>query len=535
LASDSTAQQDLRTYARILWRWKFLFVAFLVVIPLGVWLVERGQQKTYQSSTLMQFGNVSVGSAGVSGAPVVSGNLAAVARLVSTTPVGNLAARLLHQPPGSVIGEVSASADPNTGFLTISARDHDPARAAAVANAFATALAKHQANQAAAIIRQDIAALQKQLGATSRSDPGTRLSLTQQISQLQTLQGSNASGATVIQAATPSATPVAPHTRRAVELALVIAVLLGLGAVLLAENADRRLRTPDDIEGLTGWPLLGAIPPSAFSPDHRDDPRTSEAFQMLGGALTYFNVERPLRSVAIVSPQVGAGKTTVAVGLAVATARAGKRAVLIDADLRRPQVSARLGIAEDAGLGAVLTGEQRLEEVIFEYPVDPPDGGRMLVLSAGRTPPNPAALLGSKEMGELLRRLEAEADLVIVDTVASLAVSDSLPLLKAVSGNVVVVRMNRTPGAALRRLQKIIESAHGTVFGAVATGSGAVAPGYGTYPYGYGGRDGRAAGIFGRLRGRTSPAAERAASNGALKVRDEELHPETPARNEVGS
>ena len=130
---------------------------------------------------------------------------------------------------------------------------------------------------------------------------------------------------------------------------MLIAVLLGIGAVLAAENADRRLRTPEDVESLTGWPLLAAIPSNAFSPDHLKDPADEEAFQMLRGALTYFNVEQQLGSVAVISPMVGDGKTTVAVGLALATARAGKRAILVDADLRRPQVCARLGLDRESG------------------------------------------------------------------------------------------------------------------------------------------------------------------------------------------
>ena len=129
----------------------------------------------------------------------------------------------------------------------------------------------------------------------------------------------------------------------------MIALLLGVGAVLVAENADRRLRTPDDLEALTGWPLLAAIPASAFSQGHLEDPAELEAFEMLRAALTYFNVERQLGSVAIVSPMVGDGKTTVAVGLAIAAARAGKRAILVDADLRRPQASTRLGLAATDG------------------------------------------------------------------------------------------------------------------------------------------------------------------------------------------
>ena len=519
VATESTGQQDFRTYLRILWRWKFLFAAFVILIPLGVYVFERSEQKVYESSTLIELQDLSASSLGASGGPVVTGNLDAVARLVTTTPVVNVAASLLHQSP-STLGEVSATADNNTGFLTITARDHDAAHAAAIANAFAAALARHQSDEAGRVIEQQVAALQKQRRATARSNPSLRLSLSQQIVQLQALAGSTNSGARVIQAATPSATPVAPHTRRAVELALVIALLLGVGAVILAENADRRLRTPDDIENLTGWPLLAAIPPTAFSPNHLHDARNEESFQMLGGALTYFNVERPIGSVAIVSSQVGAGKTTVAMGLAVATARAGKRAILVDADMRRPQASTRLGALEGAGLGAVLAGEKQFEDVVREYDLDAPDGGRLLVLGAGPAPPNPAALLGSKRMRDLLRRLEGQADLVIVDTVAALAVSDSLPLLQAVSGSVVVVRMNRTSRASVRRLQKVIDAAQGTVLGTVATGAGAVAPGYGTYPYAYDGHHAEGGGVLGRLRRRTSVPARDAKTNGAAERRD---------------
>jgi capsular exopolysaccharide synthesis family protein len=394
------------------------------------------------------------------------------------------------------LGEVTATADASTGFLAISAQDPNPARAAAVANAFAAALANRQAAQANSQIGLQVKALQKQLAATPRSDAAARVTLAQQIAQLQALKISAISSAQVVQAATPSGTPVSPRTRRAVELALVIALLLGVGAVLVAENADRRLRTPEDLEALTGWPLLTAIPPSAFSQDHLENPADMEAFEMLRAALTYFNVEQQLGSVAIVSPMVGDGKTTVAVGLALAAARAGKRAILVDADLRRPQASSRLGLAATDGLGAVLAGERQLADVMLEYPLDAPDGGRLQVLPAGRPPPNPAALLSSKPMRRIVQQLEGQADLVILDTVAALAVSDSLPLLRAVSGCVVIVRMNRSARAAVRRLQKILGSAQGTVLGAVATGSAPTAAGYAAYPYTENGHRGGTLGLL---------------------------------------
>jgi polysaccharide biosynthesis transport protein len=517
VAQESTGQQDLRTYLGIFWRWKLLFLTFVVLIPLAVYVVERSKPKVYRSTSLVEVQDVSTGLA--SSGTSVPGNLAAVARLATTTPVVDTAARLLHQPPSS-LRDISATADTETGFVTIAARNRDPGRAAAIANALAAALVRRQADQATHLIGQQVTALRKQLAATPRSNPGQRVTLLQQIGQLRALAASSASGGQVVQAATPSATPVEPRIGRAVGLAAVIGLLLGVGAVLVAEKADRRLRTPEDIESLTSWPVLAAIPPSAFSPDHLTDPRALESFQMLRAGLTYFNVERPLGSVAIISPVAGDGKTTVAVGLAVAVARAGKRAILVDADLRNPQVCVRLGLADGgAGLGDVLAGERKPADVMLRYPMDSPDGGRLLVVPAGRPPPNPAALLGSQRMRTLVGQLEGEADLVIYDSVAALAVSDSLPLLQAVSGSVVVLRMNRSSRAPVRRLQTMIASARGTVLGVVATGSRSLAGGYGAY-YAEDGHHGGALGLLHLRRRRSSMPIDARSANGGAAVGD---------------
>ncbi len=126
-------------------------------------------------------------------------------------------------------------------------------------------------------------------------------------------------------------------------------------------------------------------------------------------------------------------------------------------------------------------------------------------------------------MRDLVRQLEKQADLVIVDSVAALAVSDALPLLQEVSGSVVVVRMDRTSRAAVRRLQKMIESAQGTVLGAVATGTGNLARAYGGYVYGY---DGHPSGLRGLLPWSRSAASNHAGStNGAEPAGEEDTQP----------
>lgn len=484
MAADLNGHQDLTTYLRILWRWKLLFLAFVVLIPLGAYLVESGKQKVYESSTLVEPQN------GTSGPlPVTSGNTLAVARLVTTAPIARRAALLLNLPvrdAGQLAGEVSASGDTNTGFITITVQDHNPNRAAAVATAFARALGGYQTRQSIHNINLQIASLVQQLNSTPRSDPGSRQGVSQQIAQLRAERGASGVRAQILEPATPNPSPVAPRPRRAVELALLIAALLGIGAVILAENTDRRLRSPDDLEQLTEWPLLGVIASTAFSPGGDATPRDEEAFNMLRADLTHFNVGRSLKTVAIISPLVGDGKTTVAAGLAVATARAGKRAILVDGDLRRPQVSSRLRVDPGPGLGAVLAGEVPLANAMLDYQVPGYDGVNLRVLPAGRPPSNPTALINSDRMRDVLRALEDQADLVIVDTAAALAVSDAMPIMQAASGVVMIVRMNRSSRAAVRRLRRVVLSARAAVLGVVATGTTMTAAGYTDYYSSYG-------------------------------------------------
>ena len=347
-------------------------------------------------------------------------------------------------------------------------------------------------------------------GATARGP------ILDQIAQLRGLLGAVSSGAQVIQPAEPNTTAVSPHIRRTVELSLVIAILIGIGAMLLAESSDRRLRTPDDLEKLTGWPLLAVIPNSAFLADRPPTPAEDEAFQMLRASMTYFNVEDPPASVAIISPLVEDGKTTVAVGLAVASARAGLRVVLVDADLRRPQVSERLHAEKpEAGLAEVLAGDAELDDVLVDDVLEIPEGGGSLtMMPPGASPPNPSGLLSAPELNTILEELEDRSDLVVIDTAAALAVSDALPLIQSASGVLMVVRMNRSSRAAVRRIKKVVASAHGTVVGVVATGSGAAAAGYGDY---YGRRGRR----WLRLRrGRSNYYARHLATNGASPSRN---------------
>jgi capsular exopolysaccharide synthesis family protein len=272
-----------------------------------------------------------------------------------------------------------------------------------------------------------------------------------------------------------------------------------VGGVAVAEGADRRIRRPEDLEELTGLPLLTVVPREAFSQSDAAIQR-QEAFHMLLSALTYFNVDRPLSTVLVSSASKGDGKSTVASGLAIAAAQAGRDVILLDADLRLPQAARRLGVGNKVistahGLAGVLTSQTSLEEALIEVAVDTPSAmpdvdasslstGRLRLLPAGTvTPPNPSELLASRRMRDVLGEVAELADLVIVDTNPPLEISDSLPLLDAVSGVVVVAKLNSTTRDAITRLQKTIAQTGGNALGAVATG--ATGRLFGSYGYDY--------------------------------------------------
>lgn len=471
---EFTGHRDLRTYLRILWRWKLVFLFFVIAAPAVAYWIEHGKPKTYRSTALVGINQASVNTALISGGGSFStSNVTAIAELVTTSPVAEAAAQLLasHPNPGAIASEVSASGDPVTNFLTISVVDQSPTRAAAIANAFAHAIAFNRRDAAISQINTAIRGIQAQLATLSRHDKATRPGLENQLSQLRAAKTTQGSEAALLQQATPSATPIGPHERRSIELALLIGVLLGLGAVVLAENADRRLRSPGDLEGMTELPTLAAIAPSAFSKKLVTRPEDDEAFNMLRTALTYFNLDRGLKSIVITSAGEKEGKTTIATRLALNVARAGQRVTLVDADLRRARVGPKLGVDASEGLGAVLAGDQHLADVLIPIPLEDAPGGRLTLVPAGDPQENPAALISSDAMMHVLKTLEARSDLVIIDTPAALAVSDPLPLMGLVSGVVLVARMNRSSRETIKRLQRIIVAAHGTLVGVVATGA----------------------------------------------------------------
>ena len=473
------AQPDLRSVLNALWRRRWLFLSIFISIPVVVYVVSTRIVDTYETYSIISTSTPSFDVPGVSG-----GSLSALGSenlIIKSDRVKKAAEDELG---GSIGGSIKAeplttSGGSTTGLLQLTARAGTGKRAAEIANGYAKAIDRVRTGESVNSIDRAIDKLQAQ--EDQANDPATRDEIAR---QLQSLRASRAaakdSTKTVLTAETPKYR-ISPDPSRNTLLAAVVSLLLALAAVVIRERLDRRLHEADELEPLLGTPLLSVIPRAAFPGARPAGRPVREAFRTLAASLVYFNIDRPVTTVMISSPTKGDGKTTVAVHLAVALANDGQDVVLIDADLRHPQVAVRLGVEPELGVTEVITNQGELDDALVEVDVG---DGRLRVLAAGSQPPNPARLLSSRRMGSLLATLSEQVDMVVIDTPPLLAVSDAVPLLERVSGTIIVAKVGTTSRDALQRMRQVIETARGGVLGAVATGTGKSGLyGYGGYYY----------------------------------------------------
>lgn len=290
--------------------------------------------------------------------------------------------------------------------------------------------------------------------------------------------------------------PVSPNTSLIVALGGALGLALGVTYALIRSRIDRRVRSAETLEQI-GVSVVGTIPQFKRLVGHRAVVQTgpvndrdrdayafSEAMRELRTNLNYIDVDNPPRIIVMTSSVPGEGKSSVIANLAVTMAMAGRNVVLIDADLRRPVQSKLFDLMGGAGLTDVLSHSVELEDVLQPYGPIP----NLQVMGAGRIPPNPSELLGSKAMEMLLQELAINA-VVLVDTPPLLPATDAAVLSTVADGVLVAVRAGHTTseevGKALHNLRMVDAHILGAILNQVPTkGSGAAQFGYyGKYYY----------------------------------------------------
>ncbi|MEA5153983.1 polysaccharide biosynthesis tyrosine autokinase [Raineyella sp.] len=294
--------------------------------------------------------------------------------------------------------------------------------------------------------------------------------------------------------------PSSPNWPRNLAAGLGAGLVLGFLIVFLRHSTDSRVRTTADVEQLTGASAMTVIPvtpeldksrtggPGSHSP-------AAEALRQLRTNLRFVDVDHPPRSIVVTSAQPGDGKSTVAANLGRMLAEAGVPTVVIDADLRRATQHRRFGIDGSVGLTQVLAGDVLVDQALQET-----DTPGLLLLPAGRIPPNPSELVGSQRMSDLITSLTA-TQMVIIDTTPMLPVTDAGLLTAAADGALLVMSVGRTQKEQVRHCAKVIAQVDGRLLGSVlnkapkkGVGSVYYGAGYGGYSsdyYGYVSEDGR--------------------------------------------
>ena len=274
-------------------------------------------------------------------------------------------------------------------------------------------------------------------------------------------QGLQTADARLISPATVPLRPAYPKKTLIIGFALVLAAVAGVALVLLLEHLDAGFRSLRQLEVASGVPSIGMVPLVTGRNVRPQDevverPQSvfAEAIRAVRTALLLSNVDRPPKTVLFTSSVPSEGKTSTAMALARASAKAGQRVIIIDCDVRSPAVHTALGVPNLNGVVDVLSGESKLEDVID---IDERSGCHYV--TAGRMAPNPTDLLGSARMRQMLDRLREVYDLVVIDTPPVLAVSDTLVLLRLADKTCFVVRWGKTHReAAVNALRQVIDA-----------------------------------------------------------------------------
>jgi capsular exopolysaccharide synthesis family protein len=273
----------------------------------------------------------------------------------------------------------------------------------------------------------------------------------------------------VVDPADVSRDPVSPRRALNLLIGLLGGAFCGIGIAFFFEYMDNRIKTPEDLESHLGLPSMGLIPKLQ---DQRAlaDPlinngvpaNFAEAFRGLRTNVLFSSAEGETRTVVVTSTGPGEGKTTVACNLAMGMAMAGQRVLIIDADMRRPRVHEVLKLQHEPGLSNLLVGAAKVNEVVRTTNVP-----NFFAMPAGKTPPNPAELLGSKRFAELLTTLRDHFDLVVVDTPPVMAVTDAAVVGYRASGVLFVVAADATSRHAAQTALDQLEHARVRFIGAV--------------------------------------------------------------------
>jgi polysaccharide biosynthesis transport protein len=523
IETDAVTLQD---YLQVVRRRKWMVVQAALLLTLAAVAYSLHQQKRYEASAdvLLSAENLSTTVPGTSLNGLSQDPERTTQTQAHVARVPEVVQGALDQVSGTgltvadFLANSSVSTSPTSDILTFAVTNPDRALAKQLANAYAQSYSTYRQNLYTDSIERAIADVDQRLqrldrtGASLKSGRGAGLgaltaygavysSLVDRQETLQSMQALQPAGASVLRQADGAAL-TQPKTVRNGALGLVVGLVLGLGLAFLREALETRVRTTEEVSArLGGLPLLGRLPrpPKGLQRSEKlvmlEDPASAqaEAFRLLRANLDFMTLDRDARTIMITSALEQEGKSTTVANLAVAFARAGKRVVLVDLDLRQPVLARFFGL-EGPGLTQVALGQVPLEEALTRIVItDPPSPKRRLalrrgadrngnvtrellgqleVLPSGPIPPDPGEFVSSPPLGKILGALRERAEVVLVDAPGALDVGDVVALASRVDGIVVVARSKVLRRRTLAELDRLLTMVRAPALGFVATGEG---------------------------------------------------------------
>lgn len=488
------------------WWWLLLGCALGAAVALAV---SSQMTPLYEASATVMVGAVNRNPAPVTGEINVSQDLAATyGELLKTH---HLQASAMQALGYDGLPEVTVQVQRDTQFVVITVRDPRPQHTVNIVDALIEQLERQLPDsEPLHFAERQLAALQAQIEALQQSAPSddaeraqtenTLAGLRDQYNELYGTYSRNKLSVNTIDVVDPPrlpTRPVSPRTAQNAALAAVLGLMLAAGAAVLAEVLHNVVEEPADVTEALGLPYVASVDLLPEAADGRrerlciDEPHSPhvEAFRFASVVLRYSLPADAQPALLVTSSGSDEGKTTLATCLAIVEAQAGKRVILVDADLRLPDQHRVWGLPNERGLSSLLAGQTDDVDAALQAS----GVANLRVLTSGPHTANPTGLLSTPALGRLIADLCRRADLVIVDTPPVLAVADTSVMARAVSGVVLVARAGATAAPACAAAADLIARSEGRLLGVVLN---AVKPqrsrryGYG-YGYGYGQRYGQ--------------------------------------------
>lgn len=487
----------------VLWRRKWIVIgmAVLALAAAVAVSVTRTPQYRAEAELVRDRGSLDVTLFGTAiyQSGDVQRDLLTTAESITSLRVATLVKTALDSPLSArqLLGMVEARASTESNTITLAVKGSDPEQTAVVADEFANQaiLLRQESDKATLVAARQ--ALEAQVAMMTPADLTSTLGqeLQARIEQLRVLEQVQTGGYSLWQSAQVPSSPVSPQPLRDGAAGLAVGIVLGLILAIAIDRVDRTLKEQSDFESEFRLPVLAVIPrigrkwhrrhgePNGFIGFAEAGAANIESYRLLRSNLQYFEVEKGLRSILVTSGLPGEAKTSTAINLALSLAISGARVALIDTDLRNPQMHRYLQLDNRTGLSTLLAGSARVEDSIKVCKSSaflPPQERResrpgsnqslikdFLCLTSGPLPPNPAELLASPRMADVLKSVTALTDYVIIDSAPVLLVADAVPLATRVDGVIVVARARLATIDQAREIRGMLDKVGARLVGVV--------------------------------------------------------------------